>query len=325
MVIYPREPFNFIRTLRFILSPPTPVNGKLFSPILDHFENGEYRRVAEVGRQPVLLGVKEVGERNRAGLKVSVLAGSRDRATLAMVKPIVERQFSTNLDLTPFYLRAESDPVLSMLGHIFRGMRIPQAQSVYETLVAAILEQQVNLAFAHKVKRALVETFGDAIDFEGRRYYAFPQPSSLAKTTPSELRRLQISGPKANYIIGISRSYLDGSLDLDGLRTVDPQIAYARLLEQKGVGHWTAQYVGLRALGHLDCLPAGDVGLQKAIQFFYSFRRQPAANRVEKHARKWLGWRSYATFYLWLTYWESREWKERMRAQLRDGTPRGKR
>jgi 3-methyladenine DNA glycosylase/8-oxoguanine DNA glycosylase len=30
---------------------------------------------------------------------------------------------------------------------------------------------------------------------------------------------------------------------------------------------------------------------------------------VEKLAERWAGWRSYATFYLWLTYWEDRAWK----------------
>ena len=87
-------------------------------------------------------------------------------------------------------------------------------------------------------------------------------------------------------------------------------LAQAKLLEHKGVGPWTAHYVGLRALGHLDCLPAADVGLQKAIQRFYRLRRQPSAGRVEKLARNWSGWRSYATFYLWLTFWEDATWKE---------------
>jgi len=50
------------------------------------------------------------------------------------------------------------------------------------------------------------------------------------------LRRIQISGPKARYIIGISRRVLDGSLDLDGLGRFEPEAASAKLLEHKGVG-----------------------------------------------------------------------------------------
>jgi DNA-3-methyladenine glycosylase II len=195
-------------------------------------------------------------------------------------------------------------------------MRIPQAATVYETVVSAILEQQVNLSFAHQVKKALVETYGRSVEFNGRRYHVFPEPAALAILTPRDLRRLQVSGPKARYIIELSRFTLDGTLDLEHLREVEPALVYSKLLERKGVGPWTAQYVGLRALGHLDCLPAADVGLQKAIQYFYRLRKQPSAALVEKIARRWAGWRSYFTYYLWLTYWEDKEWNAGLLSRL---------
>ncbi len=317
MVLIPREPFDFRRTLRFILSPPALLNRRRFAPLLDYFEEGEYRRVAEVDGQPVLLGVAELREGSKRGFRVRVLSGVRDAATMRAVQLLVDRQFSTTLDLAPFYRIAESDPVLSKLIVHFCGMRIPQASSVYQSLVSAILEQQVNLSFAHQVKKALIEAYGEHVEFQGRRYNAFPQPAALAIATPRQLRRIQISGPKARYIIQISRAHLDGSLDLEGLRSLEPSAAHARLIEQKGVGPWTAHYVGMRALGQLDCLPAGDVGLQKAIQQFYGLRKQPSPTRVEKLARNWAGWRSYATFYLWLTYWEDAAWREKLIKEIR--------
>lgn len=320
------EPFDFERTLRFILSPPALLNGRVFDPLLDHFEAGEYRRAAEVNGQPVLYGVaagrKPQGAAGRpatgnAWLEVRILAGPDDAPTQQAVAELVRRQFSTGLDLTPFYLQAAADPVLSRLVQHFHGMRIPQAPAVYETLISAILEQQVNLSFAHQVKKALIRTYGPAIEFEGRTYYTFPEPASLAISTPAELRKLQVSGPKARYIIALSRAALDGRLDLEALRDIEPSQAHERLLREKGVGHWTAQYVGLRALGHLDCLPAGDVGLQKVVHRLYGLRKQPAPARLEKLARTWAGWRSYATFYLWLVYWEPASWKDDLAAEIR--------
>jgi DNA-3-methyladenine glycosylase II len=139
----------------------------------------------------------------------------------------------------------------------------------------------------------------------------------LANTTPRDLLRLQVSGPKARYIIAISRLAAEGTLHLENLQELAPSAALEKLLELKGVGHWTAQYVGLRALGHLDCLPAADVGLQKVIHYFYGLRKRPTAERVHRMARTWLGWQSYATFYLWLTYWESAEWKSKVREEIR--------
>jgi DNA-3-methyladenine glycosylase II len=196
-------------------------------------------------------------------------------------------------------------------------MRVPQAAHVFEILISAIIEQQVNLSFAHKVKKAMIDTYGRSVEFEGRQYSAFPEPAALAITTPKELLPLQVSGPKARYIITISRLVLDGTLDLEGLGQLEPAVAHEKLLELKGVGHWTAQYVGLRALRHLDCLPAADVGLQKVIQQFYGLRKRPTPERVQKMAKAWRGWRSYATFYLWLTYWENAEWKSQVREVIR--------
>jgi len=349
-------PFDFARTLRFILSPPALLNGRVFDPLLDHFEAGEYRRVADVNGQPVLYGVAPGGkprrgkpdggesrvERQEHGLgnaavakamvvkagaasdparnrwlEARILAGPDDAATGQAVAELVRRQFSTDLDLAPFYRLAASDPVLSRLVERFCGMRIPQAPAVYETLISAVLEQQINLSFAHQVKKALIRTHGPKIEFEGRTYYTFPEPAALAISTPAELRKLQVSGPKARYIIELSRAALDGRLDLEALRQVEPAQAHERLLREKGVGHWTAQYVGLRALGHLDCLPAADVGLQKVVRRLYGFRKQPAPAHLEQLGRSWAGWRSYATFYLWLVYWEAEEWKEDLAAEIR--------
>jgi len=317
MIIHPRAPFNFNQTLRFILSPPALLNGRQFAPLLDYFVEGEYRRVLELGDQLILYGVREEGRTANPALRVRVLAGPDNDRTQRAVASEVAHQFSTNLDLQPFYKLAEADAVLRQLIVHFRGMRVPLAPRVFEVLLSAIIEQQVNLSFAHKVKKALIDAYGRWVEFEGRRYSAFPEPAALAITTPRELLRLQVSGPKARYIITISRLALDGTLDLENLRQLEPAVAHEKLLELKGVGHWTAQYVGLRALGHLDCLPAADVGLQKVIRHFYGLRKQPTPQRVQKMARAWQGWRSYATFYLWLTYWESAEWKNQVRQEIR--------
>ena len=317
MLIDPRAPFNFAQTLRFILAPPALRNGREFAPLLDYFVDDEYRRVLELGDQLVLYGVTEEGDLAAPALRARILAGPNNERTRQAVAAEVARQFSTDLDLQPFYTLAEADPVLRQLIVYFRGMRVPQAPRVFEILISAIVEQQVNLSFAHKVKKALIDTYGRSVEFDGRRYSAFPEPAALAITTPRELLPLQVSGPKARYIITISRLVLDGTLDLENLSQLEPALAHEKLLELKGVGHWTAQYVGMRALKHLDCLPAADVGLQKVIQYFYGLRKRPTPERVQKMARAWRGWRSYATFYLWLTYWENAEWKSLVREEIR--------
>lgn len=316
-MITPRNPFNFSRTLRFILSPPALRNGREFAPLLDHFVDGEFRRAAEIDGEPVLYGVSESKPGLKAPLRVRIVHGPDNELEMRGVEEMVRRQFSTDLDVRPFYRLAARDPVLSILISKFRGMRIPQAGSAYESLISAIIEQQVNLSFAHQVKRALIGAYGRRIDYEGRQYHAFPKPAALAAATPAELLPLQVSGPKARYIIAISEAVSSGALDLERLCGLPAEEARQKLTALKGVGEWTAHYVGLRALGHVDCLPAADVGLQKTIQFFYGLRKQPDAAHVERIAHRWAGWRSYATFYLWLTYWEEPQWKRDALAEIK--------
>ncbi len=318
MLIRPRPPFNFAQTLRFILAPPPLINGRVFEPLLDYFVDGEYRRVLKFNGGLVLFGVREEGFLNAPALRVRILAGKDDAAVRKAVRAEVVRQFSTDLDLQLFYALANTDPVLRHLIRHFRGMRIPIHTQASEVLISAIIEQQVNLSFAHKVKKAVIEKYGRAVEFEGRSYNSFPDPPVLADTTPADLLPLQVSGPKARYIIEISRLVTDGVLNLDALASLGPEAAQAKLLELLGVGHWTAQYMGLRSLGHLDCLPAADVGLQKVIHHFYGLRKRPNPDRVQRMAKAWSGWRSYATFYLWLTYWENADWKNRVREEIRE-------
>ncbi|MEJ2006799.1 MAG: DNA-3-methyladenine glycosylase [Acidobacteriota bacterium] len=316
MLLKPQQPFDFHRTLKFILSPPAQLSGRVFEPLMDHYHDGEYRRAIRIDSQPVLYGISEDGNSGPPALKVRVLKGPGDRGVRQQVQRTVARQFATELDLSPFYRIARKDKVLARLVDRFRGLRIPQAPSVYECVVCAILEQQVNLTFAHQVKRALVEAYGKSVEFKGQRYSTFPQPRALARVTPADLRKLQISGPKARYIIEFSRAVSVGELDPEELRKLPSEQVRQRLLRHKGIGPWTAEYVCLRALGKPDHLPASDVGLQKAIQLFYRLRKLPSPAHVEQLARKWAGWRSYATFYLWLTYWEQADWKKSLLEEI---------
>src|SRR5579871_3609067 len=112
MLIYPRSPFNFSQTLRFILAPPPLLNGRVFDPLLDYFVDGEYRRVLEVDDELVLYGVRQEGPANKPALRVRILAGASGERARNAVEAEVARQFATDLDLKPFYTLAQRDPVL---------------------------------------------------------------------------------------------------------------------------------------------------------------------------------------------------------------------
>ena len=83
-------------------------------------------------------------------------------------------------------------------------------------------------------------------------------PSVLAKRkTPCRAR--------AETIRALARATCDGRINFEGIAESDDFLA--RLCEIPGIGHWTAQYVAMRALGEPDAFPSGDLGLLRALEW----------------------------------------------------------
>jgi AraC family transcriptional regulator of adaptative response / DNA-3-methyladenine glycosylase II len=99
---------------------------------------------------------------------------------------------------------------------------------------------------------------------------------------------------RAEAIRALARCVRDGGLDLDGpLRTPDAQ---SRLLEIRGIGSWTAEYVAMRALREPDAFPAGDLALRRALG---PIGKPVSAGDCAQRAEKWRPWRAYAALALW--------------------------
>jgi AraC family transcriptional regulator of adaptative response / DNA-3-methyladenine glycosylase II len=64
------------------------------------------------------------------------------------------------------------------------------------------------------------------------------------------------------------------------------------LLSIRGIGPWTAAYIGMRALRAPDAFPEGDLALRRAIEAF-------GARDVAARAESWRPWRAYAAMYIW--------------------------
>ncbi|MFP3360527.1 DNA-3-methyladenine glycosylase 2 family protein, partial [Planococcus sp. SIMBA_143] len=86
----------------------------------------------------------------------------------------------------------------------------------------------------------------------------------VSKLKVDELRELQFSKRKAEYVIGIAEKIVSGDLKLEKLYAQTNMEVYDELLPIRGVGPWTVECVLLFGLGRKDILPAGDVGIQNA-------------------------------------------------------------
>ena len=59
-----------------------------------------------------------------------------------------------------------------------------------------------------------------------------------------------------------------------------------------GIGPWTAHYIAMRALGHPDAFPFGDLIVRRALG-------DPKPRHERDIADTWRPWRSYVVLHLW--------------------------
>ena len=179
-------------------------------------------------------------------------------------------------------------------------MRPVVIPDLYETLIWAILGQQINVGFARRLKERLVETAGHSIEIDGASYPLLPRPEEVAEIDPAALLALQFSRQKAAYVIGVSQEIAAGRLDLNALASLPDDEAIAELIRLRGVGRWTAEYLLMRGLGRTDVIPAGDVSLQLLIGTAALGRRANEAE-LREIADRWRPWRAWATFFVWMS------------------------
>jgi len=177
------------------------------------------------------------------------------------------------------------------------GLRVPGAFDGFELAVRAILGQQISVAAASTLAGRLSARFGDpaATPFSDLDRIS-PSPDQLAAARLRDLTSLGIVKSRAECIRTLARRVAEHRIRLDP--SADPDLTIRQLLEQRGIGQWTANYIALRALKWPDAFPAGDLGLMKAAGV-----DSPAA--LQSVAEAWRPWRGYAALYLWNSIAES--------------------
>jgi DNA-3-methyladenine glycosylase II len=178
------------------------------------------------------------------------------------------------------------------------GLHAAHTTSVYEALVLAILGQQISTHVARMMRTLLIQTYGPKLELDGSTYYAFPRPEALAAAGVSGLRAIKLSQRKAEYIVDIATRVASGELDLEGLRGQPAEDAVRSLTSIRGVGPWTAHWLLIRALGHGDGFPHGDLALQRILGALANGGAPMSAREALEFSHRWSPYRSYVTTYL---------------------------
>jgi DNA-3-methyladenine glycosylase II len=165
----------------------------------------------------------------------------------------------------------------------------------FGSLARAIVGQQI-------ATRAAAAIFGRLQDLIGDRDAA----TAVAAASDSELRAVGLSAAKAASLRDLAARTIDGRLQLDRLDDLSDDEARAQLTAVRGIGSWTADMFLLGKLGRPDVLPAGDLGIRRAVQDAYGLERTPSEGEVRRISEAWRPNRSLATAYLYSSLWAAR-------------------
>ena len=108
-----------------------------------------------------------------------------------------------------------------------------------------------------------------------------------------------MSWAKARYIKNLAQTVTDGTVNLDNIASYDDEGVIAELTKVKGIGPWTAEMFLMFSLARQDIFSLGDLGLRKAIQKLYAFKKKPTDKQIEKLSKKWIPYRTCAARILW--------------------------
>jgi len=269
---------------------------------IDVFD-GHYRRALVIEGQPLALKVSQASLPESPPTLTLTVSGRIDALTEGRIRTarrVVETNLGLAVDLTPFYRLARSDPRVSGLVARFRGLKPPRFPTLFESLVNAVACQQLSLEVGIELLNRLTDAYGVTVPGGDPLLLAFPEPEALAAASSPALRQLGFSTRKASTLIGLAAAAADGDLDAMGLETLSRAEATATLQELPGIGRWSAEYVLLRGLGHLDVYPGDDVGARNKLSRFLALSEPPDYDAVQRIAAAWGPFAGMVYFHLLL-------------------------
>ena len=229
-------------------------------------------------------------DNTRVGAVDSVGFGPVPFASLRpMVTHLDQRTFLEAIDL----LAGEEDSFASVID-THGAPPFWQRPAGFPTLVWLIMEQQVSLESGAAMYRRLHELLGRVT------------PETVLRSSEAELRGIGVTRQKTAYLLGLARSIVDGTIDLEGLGLGTFDEARAALLTVNGIGPWTAEAYLLSALRFPDVFPVGDRALQVGAAEVLGMSSVPNQEELEILSLPWRPVRAAAARIIWHAYLKNR-------------------
>jgi DNA-3-methyladenine glycosylase II len=224
---------------------------------------------------------------------------------LDVVAGQVERILSLDHDGRAWASVGDRDPVIGELQRRYPGLRPVLFHSPYEAAAWSIISTRYARPLAARSRARIADELGSEFSLAGERVAAFPCPERLLEAGPLP----GLGGQKVERLHHVARAALEGRLDAERLRVLEPAQAMAELRELPGIGPFYAGLVVVRSVGVTDVLPAEEPRARLAAAHFYGLEAAPSAEEFTELAEPWRPFRSWATVLLRFA-WEREKERE---------------
>lgn len=254
---------------------------------LEWFEGEVMHRVVE--RQGYVGVVKIANDADSASLRVTI--DFPDTTAIHGILAKVRSLFDLDLDPLLVANGLERDRDLKKLWARYPGIRLASGWDAFEVVVSAVLGQLVSVERGRALVNDLIELAGKTSTYlvDGKPVKLFPSPADVLS---ADLSSLKTTGRRRQTLIDLAKAIHGGELSLEP--TQDVEAFKKQILDIKGVGPWTAQYIALRALRDTDAFPASDLILARALV------KHPKLKLEQMRP-----WRGYAAALLWRAHGET--------------------
>lgn len=166
--------------------------------------------------------------------------------------------------------------------------------NTFQTLVLTILEQQVSLASAYAAFKKLKERIGTVTT------------EKLLSLTDEEMRACYFTRQKTGYARGLAEAVHSKQIRLKQIAALPDEEVRSRLIQLKGIGHWTIDVYLMHALRRTDLFPLGDIALVNSLKHNKNLHHQVTKEDMLAVAEPWRPYRTIAAMILWHDYIKKR-------------------
>lgn len=294
-----RPPFDFSGILNFLKVRAVPG--------VEYVDADHYRRVIKTHQGTGILAVGLDEEARQLMVQVTGILPDE----LVPVLERVKRIFDLDADPIEINQAISRDRRMRKIIAENPGQRVPGCWDPFEIAVRAIVGQQVSVKGATTVMGRIAAMYGiknrdnvdvKDVDLQGANRAAdeldrevlclgFPSPERLSEL---DTKTLSMPTRRAQAIKDMSRAVVNGDVSFDTSVSLDE--LKLSLLNIKGIGPWTAEYIAMRAVNDPNAFLHSDLVLLKVALTEFSINKP---DQLLDLSKAWQPWRAYAGMHLW--------------------------